>query len=200
MAVVRSETSVGMLGRVQSGDSHAWNQVAQHCQQIILSWCRWRRVPVSEVDDITQDSLVIVLAKIRDFRRKGRGSLRAWLYAIAWRCRCDAIGKAESFARLREVREKYQEATNDIAALEEEFERLRKIDLLDRCMSIVRSRVQQKTWDAFRLHALERVSGADVAAELELSVEKVHAAKARVQRLIQVEMRRITGSRLTEFE
>lgn len=200
MAVVRSETSVEMLGRVQSGDSHAWNQVAEHCQQIILSWCRWRRVPISEVDDITQDSLVIVLAKIRDFRRKGRGSLRAWLYAIAWRCRCDAIGKAESFARLREVREKYQEATNDIAALEEEFERLRKIDLLDRCMSIVRSRVQQKTWDAFRLYALERVSGAEVAAMLDISVERVHAAKARVQRLIQVEMRRITGSRLPELE
>lgn len=200
MAVVRCETSVGMLGRVQSGDGDAWNQFAQHCQQVILSWCRWRRVPQSEVDDIMQDSLVVVLTKIHAFRRNGRGSLRAWLYAIAWRCRCDALGKAESYSRLREVREKYREATNEIDALELEFERLQQVDLLERCMAIVRGRVQQKTWEAFRLHALERVSGADVAAALDLSVDKVHTAKARVQRMIQVEMRRLTQVRQTETD
>ncbi len=186
-----NETSVGMLGRVQCGDGRAWSDFSRLCQQTILSWCRWKNIAASDADDLVQDSLVVVIAKIGDFRRTGKGSLRAWLRAIAWRCRSNAVGKSADIVDLRFLRDKFREATEDIELLEQEFERLQQLSHLERCMAVVRSRVEQTTWLAFQMQALEERGGAEVASSLGISVDAVHSAKARVLRLIGVEMRRM---------
>ena len=186
-----NETSVGMLGRVQCGDGRAWSDFSRLCQQTILSWCRWKNISASDADDLVQDSLVVVIAKIGDFRRTGKGSLRAWLRAIAWRCRSDAVGKVQNVVDLRLLRDRFREASDDIDLLEQEFEKLQQLSHLERCMAIARSRVEPTTWLAFQMQTLEERTGAEVASALGISVDAVHSAKARVLRLIGVEMRRM---------
>ena len=60
-------------------------------------------------------------------------------------------------------------------------------------MAIVRPRVALRTWDAFRLTALEGCSGAAAAAQLEMKVARVYVAKSEVKKMIQDEIRKLEG-------
>ncbi|MEN9554690.1 MAG: hypothetical protein RLZZ232_976 [Planctomycetota bacterium] len=192
MRVQAAETSIGMLGRVQLGDGQEWIRFARHCREIILSWCRWKKISTPDAEDLVQDSLVVVVSRIESFRRTGTGSLRAWLRAIAWRCRCDAIDKAEDMDRLKTLAARYREASEDIALLEQEFERLHEIDCLERCMAIVKRQVPPTIWRAFQLQFLEEQSGISTARQLGITADRAHAAKSRVVRLIRAEMKKLT--------
>jgi RNA polymerase sigma factor (sigma-70 family) len=194
---VHEETSMGMVQRVLSGDGKAWDRFAAHCQRVILSWCRVNNVSDTDLDDIVQESLLVVLVKVHEFRRTGSGSLRAWLRAIAWRCRCEAIAKSRSFQRLKESQQLYDRATADIESLEKEFDRLQELDCLERCLAEVRSRVQPLTWMAFQKHALEKIPGAMVSRDLGVPLESVYAAKWRVLRILRANWGKITGERLS---
>jgi RNA polymerase sigma-70 factor (ECF subfamily) len=52
----------------------------------------------------------------------------------------------------------------------------------------VRDRVQPQTWEAFRLLAIERLSGKDAAEALGMTVGSTFAAKCKVQRLVREEI------------
>ena len=65
-----------------------------------------------------------------------------------------------------------------------EFDR----ELLDTAAAQVRHRVDSKTWEAFRLTALEGRSGAEVAAALQMQVGAVFKAKSKVQKMLRQEI------------
>jgi RNA polymerase sigma-70 factor (ECF subfamily) len=183
------DTSLGVLGRVQAGDDRAWTEFATRAATILRHWARWKRLQIADAEDLTHDALLVVFSKIQGFKHSGRGSFRAWLRAIAWRCLCEAHSEKEDLAR-PELAERYREAEDQIAELDEEFDRLQQLDLLNSCMKTVQRRVQTQTWNAFRLVALEGLSGPAAAGQLGMQLDAVHAAKARVQRLISTEIRR----------
>jgi RNA polymerase sigma-70 factor (ECF subfamily) len=54
--------------------------------------------------------------------------------------------------------------------------------------------VDARTWEAFRLTALEGRSGAEAAAELGMTVAAVFKAKSRVLKMLQDEVRQLEGS------
>jgi RNA polymerase sigma factor (sigma-70 family) len=184
------DTSLGLLARVQAGDTDAWETFSVRCRDVLVRWCQWKQVQPADAEDIYQNSMLVVVRKIRAFRHNGRGSFRAWLRAIAWRCWCDAaVGSPAE--PLNELRQKFLLAQDDIAELEEEYERVRQAELMAEAMLLVRPRVRPKTWEAFCLTVLQNQSGNEVAAALHIPVYAVHSAKARVQRLISIEVRRL---------
>jgi RNA polymerase sigma-70 factor (ECF subfamily) len=80
------------------------------------------------------------------------------------------------------------EAREDLAAkLEEEFDR----ELLIEAQARVRLRVNETTWEAFRLTALEGRSGTEAAAELKIKVATVFVFRGRVQKMLQEEIRKL---------
>jgi RNA polymerase sigma-70 factor (ECF subfamily) len=74
-----------------------------------------------------------------------------------------------------------------VEALEQEFER----ELYEEARARVQLRVSRPTWRVFELLVQEEWSGAQVAAELHLSVAAVYMAKHRVQKLLTEEVRRL---------
>jgi RNA polymerase sigma-70 factor (ECF subfamily) len=79
-------------------------------------------------------------------------------------------------------------ARDDLAArLEEAFD-LERLEAVQAC---VRRRVEPHTWEAFRLTALEGLSGADAAAALGMQVGTVFKAKSKVQRMLRDEIERL---------
>jgi len=183
------DTSLGMLQRVQSGDDAAWREFAKRVAIVVTQWANWKRLQPADTEDLTHDTLLIVLSKIKDFKHCGRGSLRAWLRTIARRCFGRAQHSRNNVLRL-ELAERYQRTDDQIADLEEEFDRLQELDLLKSCMLSVQRRVRSQAWEAFQLLAVEGLSGQDAATKLNMRVDAVHAAKARVQKLITGELRR----------
>jgi DNA-directed RNA polymerase specialized sigma24 family protein len=71
--------------------------------------------------------------------------------------------------------------------LEEDF----RLELMDQAMARVWPRVEPRTWDAFRLTALEGWSGATAADRLEMNITRVYSAKSEVKRMIRAEIRKL---------
>jgi hypothetical protein len=59
---------------------------------------------------------------------------------------------------------------------------------------LVRPRVAPRTWDAFRLTALEGCTGAAAAAQLEMKVAQVYVAKSEIKGMTRREVRRLEGT------
>jgi hypothetical protein len=62
-------------------------------------------------------------------------------------------------------------------------------ELVEEAMARVQARVRPRTWDAFRLTALEGLSGAAAAERLRMKVARVFTAKSQVQQLLAEEVR-----------
>ncbi len=53
---------------------------------------------------------------------------------------------------------------------------------------------RSRTWDAFRLTALEGLSGAEAAGRLGMKVAAVYVARSEVQKRLRDEVRRLEGA------
>jgi RNA polymerase sigma-70 factor (ECF subfamily) len=65
-------------------------------------------------------------------------------------------------------------------------------DLLREAMARVQVRVERRTWEAFRLLAVENWSGADAARHLGMKVATVYVARSKVQRMLRDEIARLS--------
>jgi RNA polymerase sigma-70 factor (ECF subfamily) len=66
-------------------------------------------------------------------------------------------------------------------------------ELLEQAKVRVRLRVAPHTWEAFRLTALEGLSGAAAAERLHMKVANVFVAKSEVQKMLGDEVRKLEG-------
>jgi RNA polymerase sigma-70 factor (ECF subfamily) len=77
------------------------------------------------------------------------------------------------------------EAGEDLVQhLNEQFDQ----EMLTEAEARVRARVEPHTWDAFRLTAVEGLSGAEAAKKLGMKVVTIFKAKTRVQKMLQEEI------------
>src|SRR5262245_24070623 len=163
-------TSPTLLGRLRQAptDQAAWAQFVERYGRTIYSWCRQRHLQEADAQDVTQNVLLKLAAKLRTFVYDPQRSFRGWLRTLtqhAWQDFFEARrrpgagpGDPLTLAGLDTI-----EARDDLARqLVEEFD----TELLDEAMARVQLRVQAHTWGAFRLLALEGRSGAEAAARL----------------------------------
>jgi RNA polymerase sigma-70 factor (ECF subfamily) len=190
-----SATDFSLLLRLQRdpADQTAWHDFVQRYGRRVYAWCRQWRLQEADAEDVTQNVLVILAERLRAFTYDPSGSFRAWLKTVAHHAlvryldgqRRAGRGSGDSavVTRLDSL-----EAREDLARkLAEEFDR----ELLDLALLRVGGRVEAHTWEAFRLVALEGLSGADAAARLSMPLAMVYVAKSRVQKMIHEEIRQL---------
>ena len=192
-----SRTSVTLLGRLRHDpdDQAAWNDFVARYQPKILQWCRRWRLQESDAQDVTQAVLLKLNGLMATFAYDPSRSFRGWLKTLthhAWRdlvAESERVGLGSGGSRMGEFFDNLQAGDDLVEHLEEEFRR----ELMDQAMVRVRSRVAPRTWDAFRLTALEGCSGAAAAAQLEMKIARVYVAKSEVKKMIREEIRKLEG-------
>jgi DNA-directed RNA polymerase specialized sigma24 family protein len=123
-------------------------------------------------------------------------TFRGWLKTItrhAWRdlvAERKRVGVGSGDSRIGERFDNIQAGNDLIRHLEDEFER----ELFEQAIVLVRPRVAPRTWDAFRLTALEGCTGAAAAAQLEMKVAQVYVAKSEIKGMTRREVRRLEGT------
>ena len=190
-------TSPTLLGRLQQApaDQSAWAEFVDRYGRKIYGWCRHWGLQDADAQDVTQMVLARIADKMRVFAYDPARSFRGWLRTLshhAWSDFLDGRRRAVLASGDTDVLDLLNstEAGDDLARqLDEECER----DLLEQAMVRVRLRVEPRTWDAFRLLALEGRSGAEAAAQLGMKVSTVFVARSKVQRMIQEEARKLDG-------
>jgi RNA polymerase sigma-70 factor (ECF subfamily) len=191
----QKDTSLTLLERVQKfpADLEAWDEFVRHYQPMIHAWCLKWGLQTSDADDVAQDVVVQLLAAMRTFRYDPARSFHAWLKTVTQH----ALGHFSTSRR----REPGQIGTGILIAelveagddLEQRLESLFDRDLLAIAMRRVEKRVKPVTWDAFRLTALDGLTGKDAAHRLQIPVAHVFVARNRVQKLLQEEIRIMKG-------
>jgi RNA polymerase sigma-70 factor (ECF subfamily) len=189
-------TSPTLLGRLrqQPDDQAAWDEFVERYGRKILGWCRQWKLQESDAEDVAQMVLLNLARRMRTFAYDPGKTFRGWLRTLtqhAWSDFVDARSRAGLGKGGLETEELQSlEARDDLVALlEEQFDR----EVLDEATMRVRLRVAPNSWDAYRLTAVEGLTGAQAAQRLGMQVAAVFQAKGRVQKLLQQEVGKLEG-------
>jgi RNA polymerase sigma factor (sigma-70 family) len=184
------QTLLARLRHDPSSDA-AWDEFVEHYGRHIYRWCRQWRLQDADAEDVTQEILLKLSRKLRNFAYDPESSFRSWLKTVAhhaWRDFVDSPSRARTvpgdhWALLQSV-----EARKDlIKKLEEAFD----YELLEAAKLQVRLRVAPHTWEAFRLVAMEGLPVEEVAAMVHMQVAMVYVAKSKVQKMLREEIRKL---------
>ncbi len=189
-------TSVTLLGRLREEPAagSAWQEFIARYRPRIYAHCLAFPLQPADAEDVTQAVLVRLVEKLPHFRYEPTQSFRAWLRTVTRNILCDYLaqrrgeqGSGDSaIVRLLDNLEAHEGLAREVEA---EFDR----ELLDEALKRVRTRVPAQRWEAFRLTALEGLSGLEAGAQLGMLAATVYTAKSKVQRLVRDEVRRLEG-------
>src|SRR5215468_5422081 len=72
-----------LLSAVRNGSDRAFNTLIDRHQQSVRTFVRGLLANDSDADDIAQETFLAAWTQAKAFR--GQGSVRSWLFSIAWR-------------------------------------------------------------------------------------------------------------------
>ena len=193
-----TRTSASLLGRLRLGaDSHPdWAEFIRRYGPLIRNWCRRWGLQDADADDLIQDVLIRLAARMRSFEYDPARSFRSYVKNVAHFAWCDliearkrsAIGGSGDTAVIDQL--DGLPAREDLQArLADAFDQ----EILEEASARVRLRVEPRTWEAFRLTAVEGISGADAATRVGMEIATVFKAKSKVQKMLREEVRRLEG-------
>jgi RNA polymerase sigma-70 factor (ECF subfamily) len=186
-------TSSTLLGRLRSEptDQSAWAEFVRRYGPHIYRWCRQQNLQEADAQDVTQNVLLKLAARLRSFEYDAGRSFRGWLRCVVRSALSDFFAEQQFLGgRPSESLNSAEAGDCLVQELEEEFDQ----ELLDEALDRVRHRVAPHRWEAFRLTALEGLSGNEVSARLGMPVATVFTAKSKIQRLVQQEIQRLDHS------
>jgi RNA polymerase sigma factor (sigma-70 family) len=192
-----SRTSPSLLGRLcrDPTDQAAWAEFVDRYGRKIYAWSRQRNLQDADAQDVTQAVLVRLAQRMPTFAYDRNRSFRGWLRTLTQHALCDFLKSRARAAReggggeLEAVLESLEARETLLAVLEEEFDH----EILDQATARVRLRVEPRTWEAFRLTAVEGLAGAEAGQRLQMRVAAVFKAKSRVQKLLQEAIAELEG-------
>jgi RNA polymerase sigma-70 factor, ECF subfamily len=189
-------TSVSLLQRVQEADAPAWQRLHDLYRPLIRKWVRRTPGMNEDVDDVTQEVLLVVHREVGRFERRREGSFRAWLKAIT-------VNRMRAFwkARARQPRRQAQKDETVLflaqledprSALSDRWDREHDQHVTNQLLKLVCADFSDMTWKAFQRFALDGTPAADVAKELGMSLNAVILAKSRIMKRLREEARGLT--------
>jgi RNA polymerase sigma factor (sigma-70 family) len=170
----------------------AWDEFVEHYGRHIYRWCRQWRLQDADAEDVTQEILLKLARKLREFTYNPESSFRGWLKTVAhhaWRDFVDGRNRARPTGdeRIWELLQSVEARDDLIQKLEEAFD----FELLEAAKVQVRLRVAPHTWEAFQLMAIEGRPVAEVAEKLQMQVAMVYVAKSKVKKMLQEEIQKL---------
>jgi len=185
-------TLLGLLRRDPTNQA-AWAEFVEHYGRKIYGWCRKWNLQEADAQDVTQNVLLKLAQKLREFTYDPSRSFRAWLKTLTHHAWSDFLegrqrpGLGSGDSQVGDMLRSLEAREDLVKHLEAEFDR----ELLEVAMQHVRLRVAPQTWLAFTLTALEGHSGAEAAERIPMQVAQVFVAKRRVQKMLQEEVAKL---------
>jgi RNA polymerase sigma-70 factor (ECF subfamily) len=178
-------TPASLLERLhQSQNQAAWETFVRLYQPLLGHWARKLGLQGPDADDLVQEVFAILVRQLPAFRYDPRKRFRAWLWTVTVnkareRRRQSAGAPPETNQALDQV-----SGPDEDEAAEAEY----RDYLLRRALEILRPEFTESTWKAFWECAMAGRPAAEVAAELDLSLNAVYTAKSRVLRRLRREL------------
>jgi len=194
-------TRVSLMARLHDAadDAGAWEEFVRIYGPHVVQWCRGHGLQDADAHDVSQDVLLRFWRQAHAFRYDPARSLRGYLRRMVFTAVADWADEADRERRRGDVR--LGELLASVPAREDLATRIEQaydLELLTIAMQEVEKRVQPHTWQAFRLLAIERHSGADVAARLGMQPNTAYVARKKVQRMIRETIETLDSGRVPD--
>jgi RNA polymerase sigma-70 factor (ECF subfamily) len=180
-------TSSSLLIRLREpADQAAWRRFADLYTPLLYYWACRTGLAGQDAADFVQDVFVVLVQKLPQFRYDPGKRFRSWLRTVAenhWR---NAARKLAAGPRIAGDAGLADAAVPDGAAAVWEAEYRGR--LFRRAVHIMQGDFEEKTWKACWALVVDGRAGADVAAELGMSIDAVYAARSRVLRRLRQEL------------
>ncbi len=191
-------TRVTLLHRLNQNpaDQLSWAEFVTFYGPPIRGWLTHWGLQEADAQDVAQNVLMRLTAKLPQFKYDPSKSFRGWLKTLthhAWHDFVTEAGYRTRGSGDTSVLDQLQsiEAREDLAArVEATFDK----ELLEMALLRAKARVANNTWLAFKLAALDGVPPQAVADQLGVRVSQVYLAKHRLQKLVQEEIRSLEGA------
>ncbi len=172
-------TSMSLLARIGDGDPASWRWVFDVYGPLMRAWLQPRRVQPADIDDLTQNALMVACRRLPEFRHNGRVvAFRTWLRAVV----ANVLREHDRASRRRPAGD--DRLVADLEDSESELTRWWNAEhdrhVLRGLMQVVRTEFTESSWEAFQQTALDARPVAEVASELGMSVNAIHIARCRI--------------------
>ena len=183
------DTSASLLDSLRAApEEEAWRQLVEIYSPLIRNWLKRHGADLTDMDDVVQEVLVVVVRKIPEFRREPRaGAFRSWLRTITANClhghwkrqnrQPAAIGGSDFGQIINQLQDPH-------SGLSQQWEREHDQHVLTYLLQEIRGEVSESTWRAFQRFALDGLSADQTASELGMTPNAVFIAKSRVLSLL----------------
>ncbi|MEO1529250.1 MAG: sigma-70 family RNA polymerase sigma factor [Planctomycetota bacterium] len=186
------QTRHSLLIRLRERSDEAWQEFLSIYEQSIFEFAQRKGLQEADARDVTQEVLSALERKIPEWDlNPQQGKLRGWLFRVARNLAVDKIiERSKSPQELQsDGSSGIQDFSEGHSAESQEFSLQYRRQLLHWAAEQVRSCVNETTWKAFWMTAIEGKSSTHVAQQLNLTHGNVYAAKfrvtARIQKLVQ---------------
>ncbi|MCA9049153.1 MAG: sigma-70 family RNA polymerase sigma factor [Planctomycetaceae bacterium] len=191
------ETRQSLMIRLSDADdAAAWEEFVALYRPVIIRLARFRGLQQADAEDLAQQALVAVAAKIPQWQTdRDRGRFRTWLSRVVRNIAVNMLTRhreergcgGTSAVKLINGRPADEQCDEEI--LETEWRR----EALRRAADQVRSEFQTETWEAFLLTALDGISVAEASARIGRSAGAVYVARSRIMKRLQEKVRQMSG-------
>jgi len=179
-----------LLRRLKTHDQAAWERLVSLYSPLVYLWCQRAGLSGPDVEDVGQEVFCAVWKKIGDFHHDQPGdTFRGWLRVITSSKLHDrgrrgsvvAVGGEDVQTRLAQLPAAVLEDSDGVSEADEV-----KL-LVRRAVDLIRTEFADEKWQAFYRVVVEGQQPADVARDLNISVNVVYLAKSRVLRRLREE-------------
>jgi RNA polymerase sigma-70 factor (ECF subfamily) len=180
-----ADTPVSLLERLRlRPDEESWQRLVAMYAPLVCRWLYARGLRGPDAEDVLQDVLAALVREMAAFEHNGRkGAFRRWLRLVLvnrlrrhWDRRdVDPVATGDS-----EFHRSLNDLADDASGMSALWNHEHDQHVLRRLLDYIRPEFHPATWQAFQRQVLDGVRPADIAAELNLSVNAVLIAKSRI--------------------
>lgn len=189
------DTSETLIAKVcDPDDREAWERFEQLYRPVIYRIARTRGMQHSDALDLVQQVLMAVAGAINEYEKRGEGpSFRKWIGRVTRNAILKAItrGPRDKAVGGSAILDVLHEVASSNAPIETLIETEYQRELYARASAKVRKDVSEIIWLAFEITVLQGKSIDQAAAQLDLSVGSVYAARSRVMRRLRDQVLRL---------
>jgi len=189
-------TQTNLLSAVRDSENReAWGHFYRIYAPMLRNFGRRLGVNETELDDLTQEVLMIAHRSLRDdIYDPTKGRFRMWLFGIARRQALAALRARGRRTRVQQPARPDGEGIDLLAQIEDPrseetmhqiWQQEWRYALLDEALRQIRTDVGEKEYEAFVLYAVNRQPAHKVAEQLGLTPSSVYVYKGRVLAAIQ---------------
>jgi len=185
-------TRPSLLMRIRDrSDAGAWRTFDAIYRPLLIRFAGTRGLDESDAEDVAQHCLTAIYDHIGDFSYDPqKGKFKSWLKTLV----------QHRISDLRRHQRAQQADTHALQSLEDPepspadvFERIWMEEHLAHCLRVLRTEVEERTFQAFQYHVLEEWPVDKVCAELNLKPNNVHTIKWRLTEQVTAKMRELLG-------